>query len=308
MNLSTSYIQDDFAPEGNAFNENGGAIYAAFNFDPTLSIMNSATGRYQISPFITTDNPLAILYGKRAGSASYRTYGTVFGNYTLIPGLVAKLNIGGDIQNQRRDVYVDRSTVDGLAAGGSASIMNGTVSNYLVEGTLTYNKKIENHNFTALAGVTTQRFITNRNSLQSAGYPSDATGSNNVESGTQSTFLVFSNKLSNRLLSYLGRVNYSFMDRYLFTASFRVDGSSRFGVNNRFGYFPSFAGAWRINQEKFMDEVSFINNLKLKVSWGSNREPGNWRLSVDYDLWNRPDGGFQWSAEFNSGTCKVGKS
>ncbi len=284
LNLSTSYIQDDFAPEGNAFNENGGAIYAAFNFDPTLSITNSTTGRYQISPFITTDNPLAILYGKRAGSASYRTYGTVFGNYTLIPGLVAKLNIGGDIQNQRRDVYVDRSTVDGLAAGGSASIMNGTVSNYLVEGTLNYNKKIEDHNFTVLAGVTTQRFITNRNSLQSAGYPSDATGSDNVESGTQSTFLVFSNKLSNRLLSYLGRVNYSFMDRYLFTASFRVDGSSRFGVNNRFGYFPSFAGAWRINQENFMSDLSFINNLKLKVSWGrtGNQAIGDYQSIMTY--------------------------
>ncbi|WP_423130035.1 TonB-dependent receptor [Gaoshiqia sp. Z1-71] len=284
LNMSTSYIQDDFAAEGNGFNENSGAIYAAFNFDPTLSIWNATTGRYQTSPFITTDNPLAILYGKRAASTGYRTYGTVFGNYNLMPGLIAKLNIGGDIQNQQRDVYVDRSTVDGLAAGGSASILNGAVSNYLTEGTLTYNKKIKDHSLTVMAGSTFQRFVTVRNTIQSAGFPSDATGSDNVDSGTQSTYLVFSEKVSNALLSYLGRINYSYKDKYLLTGSFRVDGSSRFGENNRYGYFPSFAGAWRINQENFMSGLPTINNLKMRLSWGrtGNQAIGDYQSIMTY--------------------------
>lgn len=292
LNLSTSYTQDSFAPEGNGFNEISGTIYSALNMDPTISIIDASTGRYQRSPYITVDSPLAILNGKRANASNFRTYGTIFGDYKILPGLVAKLNIGGDVQTQRRDVYVDRSTVDGLAASGSASILNGVVSNYLMEGTLTYNKNIGAHHFTFLAGSTTQRFVTNRNSLESAGFPSDATTSNNVGAGTQSTYNVNSNKLSNRLLSYLGRVNYSLKDKYLFTASFRADGSSRFGSNNRFGYFPSLASAWRINQEEFLKDVSAISNLKLKVSWGQtgNQSIADYQSFVTYV--SGPDGVF----------------
>jgi len=292
VNFSTSYTQDSYAAEGNGFNEISGVIYSALNMDPTISIIDPSTGKYQRSPYITTDSPLAILYGKKATASSYRTYGTIYGDYTITPGLVAKLNVGGDVQTQRRDVYVNRSTVDGLAASGVASVLNGVVSNYLVEGTLTYNKNIGVHHFTFLAGSTTQRFVTNRNSLESSGFPSDAMTSNNVGSGTQSTYNVNSNKISNRLLSYLGRVNYSLMDKYLFTASFRADGSSRFGANNRFGYFPSFGAAWRINQENFFKSVSVINNLKFRGSWGrtGNQSIADYQSFVTYV--SGPDGVF----------------
>ena len=140
VNLTTSYTQDNFAPEGNGFNELGGTIYAALNMDPTISIMD-ANGKYQLSPFITIDNPLALVYGKRASSSMYRTLGTLYGTYTLAKGLTVKLNLGGDAINQRRDVYVDRSTIGGVAANGVASILNGIVSNYLAEATVAYDKK-----------------------------------------------------------------------------------------------------------------------------------------------------------------------
>lgn len=284
LNLSTSYTQDNLAPEGSGFNENGGTIYSALNMDPTISIMNPETGRYQLSPYITIDNPLAIVYGKRANSAAYRTYGTFFANYNLTPELVAKVNLGGDVLSQRRDVYVDRTTVSGLAASGAASVLNGTVANYVFEGTLTYNKTFGIHRLTALGGATLQRFVTNRNSLEASGFPSDATGTNNVGSGTQSTYAVGSNKFANRLLSFLGRVNYALMDKYLLTATFRADGSSRFGANNRFGYFPSFSGAWKINEESFLKDVSAINNLKLKASWGrtGNQSIADYQSFVTY--------------------------
>jgi TonB-linked SusC/RagA family outer membrane protein len=284
LNLSSSYTQDNLAPEGSGFNENGGTIYSALNMDPTISIRNPTTGRYQLSPYITIDNPLAIVYGKRANSTAYRTYGTFFANYKITPDLVAKINVGGDVLTQRRDVYVDRTTIDGLAASGAASVLNGTVSNYVLEGTLTYNKTFGVHKITALAGATTQRFVTLRNSLEASGFPSDATGTNNVGSGTQSTYTVGSTKLANRLLSFLGRINYSLMDKYLFTASFRADGSSRFGANNRFGYFPSFSGAWKINEEEFLKNVTSINNLKLKASWGrtGNQSIADYQSFVTY--------------------------
>ena len=266
-NISTSYTQDNFAPEGNGFNEISGTVYAALNMDPTIAIRD-ANGRYQRSPYVTIENPLAIVYGKRANAAAYRTFGTVYGNYNILPGLVAKLNLGGDVLMQRRDVYVDRSTETGLASSGAASILNGTVSNYLAEGTLTYDKTVGIHHLTLLAGATTQKFMTVRNSLEASGFPSDATSTNNVGSGTQSTYSVGSDKFSNRLISYLSRVNYSLLDKYLLTASFRADGSSRFGSNNKFGYFPSLAAAWKIDKEDFFQPVTVFSNLKLRGSWG----------------------------------------
>lgn len=286
LNLSTSYTQDNLLPEGSGFNENGGTIYSAINMDPTISILDPATERYQLSPFITIDNPIAIVYGKRANSAMYRTYGTVFANYNVTKDLVAKVNIGGDVLTQRKDVYVDRNTVSGNAAGGVASILNGTVSNYVVEGTLTYNKRFGAHRLTAVGGATTQRFITNRNSLEAAGFSSDATGTNNVGAGMQNTYDVGSNKLSNRLVSFLGRANYSFLNRYLFTFTFRADGSSRFGINNRFGYFPSVAGVWKISEEDFMKDISAISNLRLRASWGQtgNQSIADYQAIATYGL------------------------
>ncbi len=133
--MTTSYTQDNFAPEGNGFNELGGTIYAALNMDPTIAIKDAA-GNYERSPYITIDNPLALVYGKRASSSMYRTLGTLYGTYKIASGLTAKLNLGGDVINQRRDVYVDRSTTGGSAANGVASILNGIVSNYLAEATL----------------------------------------------------------------------------------------------------------------------------------------------------------------------------
>ena len=266
-NISTSYTQDNFAPEGNGFNEISGTVYAAINMDPTIAIRDQ-NGRYQRSPYVTIENPLAIVYGKKANAAAYRTFGTVYGTYNILPGLVAKLNLGGDVLMQRRDVYVDRSTETGLASSGAASILNGTVSNALAEGTLTYDKTMAAHHLNFLAGATTQKFSTNRNSLEASGFPSDATGTNNAGSGTQGTYSVASDKFSSRLVSYLGRVNYSLLDKYLFTASFRADGSSRFGSNNKFGYFPSLAAAWKIDKEDFFRSLSLFSNLKLRGSWG----------------------------------------
>ncbi len=74
------------------------------------------------------------------------------------------------------------------------------------------------------------------------------------------------------MLSYFGRVNYSFQDKYLFTGSLRSDGSSRVGVNNKYGYFPAFSGGWRVSKERFLENVSFIEDLKIRAGWG---ETGN---------------------------------
>tara|TARA_R110002049_G_scaffold9962_2_gene49693 strand:- start:80941 stop:84030 length:3090 start_codon:yes stop_codon:yes gene_type:complete len=278
MNMTTSFSQDDYVPIGDGINENSGAIYAAINFDPTLPIKDT-DGNYTLSPFITTDNALALIYGKNAITNSYRTLGSVYGEYTIIPSLSARLNVGGDVANSRRDAFVNELTQDGRANGGIATVFQGTKSNYVIEGTLNYNKSFtEDHVLTAVAGTTYQRFLLDRFSAGSENFPSNTTLTYNLGLGDQTQYNVGSYRETNKLVSFFGRFNYSLYDKILFTASIRADGSSRFGTNNKFGYFPSAALAWKLGQEKFIADSNTFSDLKLRVSWGQtgNQDIGNY--------------------------------
>lgn len=276
MNLSTNYGKDQFVSNGFDLNERAGVLYAAMNYDPTLT-MRAPSGRYTLSGDVNIDNPLAIANGKQSFSNLYRTFGTVFAEYSILPELKAKINLGGDVVNQRRDSYIDRTTIEGLAAGGIASALQGRNSNYLVEGTLSYNKQFKNQSINAVVGTTAQRFMFDDLSAESRGFPADATGTDNLGLGNPSFFRNTSGRASNSLLSYLGRINYTLMDKYLLTTSFRMDGSSRFGSNNQYGYFPSFALGWNLNQEKFIESLNIFSTLKLRASWGKtgNQDIGN---------------------------------
>ncbi|MEJ7769659.1 MAG: SusC/RagA family TonB-linked outer membrane protein [Chitinophagaceae bacterium] len=278
VNLSTSYGNDQFVSNGADLNERAGVIYAAFNYDPTLAFRSAATGRYTISNDVNIDNPLAIANGKKSYSNLYRTFGSIYGEYTIIPEIKAKLNLGTDVVNQRRNSYIDRTTIEGLAAGGIASLLQGRNSNYLVEGTVAYLKAFGRHSINAVAGMTGQKFLFDDLTGEARGFPSDATGADNLALGNPLFYRATSDRSENALLSYLGRVNYTFNDKYLLTTSFRADGSSRFGPNNRYGYFPSIALGWKIDQESFLQSSKVISTLKLRVSWGKtgNQDIGNY--------------------------------
>ena len=278
LNLSTSYGKDVYVSNGFDLNERAGVIYAAFNYDPTLAIRSATTGRYTVSNDVNIDNPLAIAYGKTSYSNLYRTFGTIYGEYAILPELKAKLNLGGDVVNQRRDSYIDRTTIEGLAAGGIASALQGRNSNYLVEGTLNYIKSFGQHTINAVAGMTGQKFMFDDLTGEGRGFPSDATRADNLALANPLFYKVSTGRSSNSLLSYLGRVNYTLNDKYLVTSSFRIDGSSRFGENNKYGYFPSFALGWKLDKENFLKESDLISTLKLRASWGKtgNQDIGNY--------------------------------
>lgn len=141
--------------------------------------------------------------------------------------------------------------------------------NVLNENTLTFNKKInEDHNINALAGFTYQdNRVKTAGTGTATGFLTDQFETNNLSAGT-----VFGTPSSNSsrwtLISYLGRVNYSFKNTYLLTASIRADGSSRFGPANKWGYFPSAAFAWRVINEGFMKDQNTLSDLKFRASWG----------------------------------------
>jgi outer membrane receptor protein involved in Fe transport len=216
-------------------------------------------------------------------AATNRAMANFYINYEPIDGLIAKINLGSDRSNMRRDVYNSRATILGGPVGGIADISTLARSSYLGEFTLDYTKEFnEDHSINALGGITYQRF-TNRifmGNIQNM--PTDALQTNALRLGDTNYDNLSSLKEENTLLSYLARVNYTFRDKFLFTASIRADGSSRFGSDQKYGYFPSFALGYKLTDEAFVPEV--FNELKLRASWGQtgNQEIGNYASQLTF--------------------------
>ncbi|NBA85187.1 SusC/RagA family TonB-linked outer membrane protein [Emticicia sp. CRIBPO] len=282
-NITSSYVSDAYVVNGMDLNERAGVIYAAVAYEPTLSVFDK-DNNYVLSKNMNIDNPLALANGKTSGSELYRTLGTIYGEYKFLKDFTARLNLGADLTSQRRDTYVDRQTIEGRANGGIASILSGTNNSFLSEFTLNYRKQFNNQDLNVLFGTTAQQFNFNDESSQGSGFPSDATKSDNMSLGDPTRYIVTSGRSRNSLLSYLGRVNYNIAEKYLLTASLRIDGSSRFGENNKYGVFPSFAFAWRLENEEFMKDVEYITSLKLRSSWGQtgNQAIGNYQSMTTY--------------------------
>ncbi len=279
INFTTSHSHDDYVTYGYGINEDAGSLYAALNFDPSIEIYNG-DGTYQTSSYITIDNPLALANDERSSANNYRTMGTIFGEYSILPEWKVKLNLGVDVQNSRRDFYVGRETKEGAGAGGIGTVRVGTSSNYLVEGTTTYNLEInEKHNLNFMSGVTFQNFNLDRFSGSGRNFPTEVTKTNSMGAADPTLYSMGSFKSNYKLFSVIGRINYSLLQNYLFTATFRGDGSSRFGENNKFGYFPSFAFAWKLHQEEFIKNLDLFSQLKFRASWGKtgNQSIGNYQ-------------------------------
>lgn len=283
MNVTGSYMKDHFVANGFGVNENAGVMYVAYNYDPTVPVKDE-DGKYALSPILTLDNPVALQEGMTSYSDTYRILASAFAEYHITKDLFLRLNLGTDFMNESRKNFVSSLTKQGKFNGGIGSNQNSEKSNYIVEGTANYSKTIRKHSFGALAGISYQRYVTSYLNNRAADFPNESLGAENLNLGSQETFRMQNSVTGNRLASYIGRVNYSFDDRYLATVTFRADGSSRFGKNNKFGYFPSAALAWRISNESFLKEVDQITSLKLRLGWGrtGNQEIGDYPAISTY--------------------------
>ena len=182
-----------------------------------------------------------------------------------LEGLVLKISGGLQNAETRIDAY---RTLNFINSQGSASVSMDRNTSLLNENTLSYNKTIKDrHSISAVAGYTYQDFVNKSLIGQGSGFLSDVLETYNL-SAASNPGIPGSGYSKSVLLSYLGRVNYSYDNRYLFTASLRADGSSKYSEGNKWGYFPSFAFAWKLKQESFLKDNEFINDLKLRTSWG----------------------------------------
>lgn len=279
VNSTITYTLQDIVGAPAGVNNSAGPIGSAFFYDPTVPVYeNEETNEFFVSPFLNVENPIAVLEGRTFDDATFRLLSSAYGEYFITPDLSAKLNLGFDYQNSRRDLFLNDLTQEGAAMGGAGDVFTGTNFNYLVEATLNYNKDLgKGHALTLLGGITTQKFFLQTANLGAQNFLSLATETDNLQSGDPLLNTVATSRVENSLLSYIGRANYSFVDKYLITGTLRVDGSSRFGENNKFGYFPSMALGWKLHNEEFLKNSSLFDQLKLRASYGQtgNQDIGN---------------------------------
>ena len=206
----------------------------------------------------------------------------LFGNlrlqYTILEGLSFETKAGVDITRSVRDEYWSRLTRYGQVSdivGGSASVMNVETTKLLNENLLRYNNEFGMHSINAVTGFTIEERIQEGRNMSASGFVTEITKTDDMGGGTQRPS-VWSYKNRWGLMSYLGRLNYTLKDRYLFTLTGRADGSSKFSEDHKWGFFPSAAVGWRITEEPFMEDRETISNLKLRLSWGvtGNQEIG----------------------------------
>lgn len=284
INFNTSLVKDKNSTDGVNNNENSGPINSALLYDPTEPVYKEGnSGPFSQSKNLTINNPVSLIEGLKSANVTNRTMGSIFLRYTILKGLDAKLNFGSDRQTARRDLYNSTLTLNGASARGIANVATLERSNMLLEYTMNYNKQInKNSTFNVLGGVTYQYFNNRTFSGIIRSFPSDALATNNLGLGDTNLDNLSSGQEDNTILSYLSRVNYTLNDKYLLTASLRADGSSRFGENNKFGYFPSLALGWRLSEESFIPD--FFYDLKLRTSWGltGNQDIDNYASMTTY--------------------------
>lgn len=296
----------NLAPSGGIQNRNGfetgqrDVLTRTLWLSPIVPI-NDANGNRTL--FITSPgaigagNPLNTLEFAGTNAKYFRGLASASAEFEIISGLKAKYAYNIDYSTNKAFTF-SPSFVYGETGNQNPnpSIPNSTTSysdsfNWLSELTLNYDKNFgKDHRFNALVGYTAQQERNEGYGFNATNYPD-----NLIETINASPLLngqtAFVDKWS--LISYLARVNYTFKDRYLLTASIRTDGSSRFGANKRYGTFPSAALAWRVSQEDFMKSITWVDNLKIRATYGlaGNFNIGNYLYASNIGSANYTFGG-----------------
>lgn len=192
----------------------------------------------------------------------------------LLDGLKLRTQLSGEIDSWRQNFYNPRAIsgedeMNGRISGGYAYITSTVNYNWISETTLSYNKTFKDiHNIDAVVGFSAQQNRWETVTASASGFASDVYESYNLGASTGEARKPSSDLQEWSMLSYIGRVVYTLKDKYIFTGNMRIDGSSRFGANNKYGYFPSGAVAWRMSEEDFMKDLSWLSDLKLRASYG----------------------------------------
>jgi TonB-dependent starch-binding outer membrane protein SusC len=268
VNYKLSYLTNAFADQG--------AIGSATTFDPTQPVRTDSTKYGGYFEWLTDTgepnklaprNPLALLNLKKDGSKLLRHIGNVQVEYKLpfVKGLKAVVNTGADIVGSKGDKETPKTAAAGYYSDGYTGEYWQNKVNSLFDSYLNYNNKVGIGQLDVTSGYSYQSFYN-----ESRGYDKDANRTDFVRNQDTS---------KNVLLSFFGRANYNIADKYLLTATLRADASSRFAPSSRWGYFPSFAFAWKLGEEGFIKNMGVFSDLKLRLGYG---QTGQQDIGLNY--------------------------
>jgi TonB-linked SusC/RagA family outer membrane protein len=215
------------------------------------------------------NNPLQVAKERIYLLNTQTVIGNVYADFFLAKGLVLRSTLGVNIINQRVDYYGSKS-LNFIARnqGGDGFVSNDRLNSWQFENYLTYTREFnEKHSLNAMFGLSWQGVDRLNSTARAQNFPDDFFTFNNLQAGAN-PIPPTSNRVAYGLNSYFGRLNYSYNQKYLFTLTGRVDGSSKFSQANRFAFFPSAAAAWKVSEEDFLKESELISNLKLRASYG----------------------------------------
>lgn len=245
--------------------DRGGVLLGTLATPPVIGIYNE-NGTFTSNPFQDWENPVASTDGPDRNYKQQRLLGNVYAEVYLLPELKFRSNFGIDYNNAVYDYFLDPfRTSFGRAKQGIGQNNTDLINYWIAENTLSYDNTFGKHTVGALAGVVAQQTRWESARIEKIGFSSSGIPTTNAGSVFQ---IAENTKAEKRNASFLGRINYSYADKYLLTANFRADASSIFGPDHRWGYFPSVSAGWRISNEDFMQNITVINDLKLRAGWG----------------------------------------
>ena len=265
-NISYDRWSDVDVPE----NDRNGVIARLLTAVPIIGVWDTKNpGQYATSPVAPVDieNPVSVVYQPDHLYVNNRFHANAYAELSLLPGLKFKSMLGLEHSNSIYTSFQNSiQTIYGRSMDGLATESDNNYDYWVSENTLNYNKKIKDHSFSLLGGFIASRENARSVYLASHGFGGSAAITTVTAGTVQSVPQIGITQKSHA--AFIGRLNYSYQDKYLLTSTFRADGSGQFPSQNRWGYFPSFSGGWRISNEDFFRNVTGINDLKLRAGWG----------------------------------------
>ena len=276
LNMNYGETHSNQAPTSSTVGSEMGSsmLYEAYVFNPTLPVYTSDGDYNDVRPYRV--QPLSYIHELLDKRNNKRFIGNLKADWNFYKPFTFEVNIGFTNNSQDRNSYISKSNLLGDGTGGRVTVQRLKDYSKLMELILKYNQQFGEHRIDAMAGYSYQYFWNEGLNTAAYGFQSDEFKWYNL-AAAKTIESITSYAESNKLISFYGRANYSYANRYLFTATVRRDGSSRFGKDNKWGTFPSFAASWRITEEPFF-KADAISNLKLRASWGmtGNQEIGNY--------------------------------
>lgn len=217
-------------------------------------------------------NPLAALEYRDVFNRRYRAIGNLYAEVSFLQNFTFKTSYQADLELLKGTSFIPAFFVSPTQQNERNNLSKSSRdrANWIWENTLTFTKELPNHRFNVLAGYTTQHNLSEGLTGTVESLLRETSDFYYLDAGDATSINAFNGRAEFSYISYLFRINYSWLNKYLFTGTFRRDGSSKFGPKNRYGNFPSLALGWRISQEPFIKDIPAISKLKLRASWGIN--------------------------------------